>query len=1089
MRMPQDIPRRFPATSRGVRIGILAAVVAVIVLVVVFRWLATFWTSYLWYQSVHFTSVFRGVLLNEVVISLIFIAALIALLLFNLTAADRMAPAIPPGPEDEFTSRYRAVVGNKQRWVRLVAAVLFGFIGGVEARGQWNDWVLFLHRVNFTGQASTDPINHINAGFYVFQLPFLEYFVNWLFNAFVLATILTVVAHYLNGGINPLSSTQRVSHKVKVHVSVLLAILALIKAGDYYLERLSLVLSHKYTVNGATYTVVHAERPALIILMVAAVFAMGLFLYNIRQRGWLLPGVAVGVWIVVYLLVAVAYPAFIQGVRVNPSALTREGPYLNDNINATRQAIGINTVTTSRQPVSDQTELNASDVTGSSTTASANEKVINNIPLLDPNYVSSVFSKDQALRQYFQFPALNVDRYDLNGQLTQVLLSVRELNEGGVPGGFVNQKLAYTHGYGAAVAPANQDGVNETGALNFNLSGLPPATDPGSEALSLTQPSGTAQPRVYFGEGASEQGFVIASSRQAEQDYQNAGGQEQQWRYDGNGGVKAGSLIRRSAFALRFGNLDFLLSGQITANSQVLYYRNVVQRAEKAAPFLRFDADPYPVIANGQIDWVLDAYTASNQFPFAQQDDASRLNGGSHTLAGAPFNYARNSVKVVINAYTGQMKFFVVDPTDPIVKSYSKAFPDLFTPVSQAPKDFPGVQNHWRYPQDLFTVQSNMYGRYHLTNVSQFYTQNNAWNVAQNPGSGVPGKQTSVGVSALAPNGQVINPSVPRFNPVYVLTHLPGDTQLPFLIEEPFVASSSQDQQQNLTGLLTASDNADGQGSLQSFTTPPNQNVAGPALAGSQIKNNTTVSSEITLLNTQGSTVQLGNLVPILLGNTLMYVEPLYVESSENSVPALRDVIVIYKGAAYDSGNASIDNALCKITNADNTQPFASYCGTNEANRPVINLNGSTPNGGKGGQGGKPAPSGGSGSGAAPSTSAPAPSTSAPSSSTPVPPPPANATVQQLVQAAESAYNAGQTALKSGDLAAYQSDMNQVNTYLQQISALQGGGTTPPAGAAGSGAGAAPGGGSAPGAGSAPGSRPGKPAPGNPNSPPTTKKG
>ncbi len=443
---------------------------------------------------------------------------------------------------------------------------------------------------------------------------------------------------------------------------------------------------------------------------------------------------------------------------------------------------------------------------------------------------------------------------------------------------------------------------------------------------------------MYYGE-ANGGGFVIAGSKQQELDYQSAnGGSEVQSRYTGTGGVDAGSFVRRAAFALRFGNIDFLLSGQITSNSKVMYYQNISSRVHKAAPFLRFDTDPYAVILNGRIYWVVDAYTTSNNVPYSQEANTSRLNGGGSTLAGTKFNYVRNSVKVVVDAYNGSMKFFVVDPNDPVIRAYEKAFPDLFTPVSQANRDFPGITSHWRYPQDLFTVQTNMYGRYHLTNVGQFYTQNNAWNVAQNPGSGTPGQQTQVGVSQLAPNGQAIPVSVPRFTPTYLLTHLPGQSQLTFLILEPFVPVSQSDKQQNLTGLLTAQANGQGQGQLESYTTPPGVNVDGPLQAGSAISTNTKISSEISLLNQQGSKVQLGNLVTVLLGQTLLYVEPLYVESSINSIPQLRDVIVVYNGTAYNSGNASLDNALCSINNADGSQPFASYCNTSAANRPQINL-------------------------------------------------------------------------------------------------------------------------------------------------------
>jgi len=1045
MRTPHDLPRRLPRTTRRFRVGVGLAIVVVIIVVASLRSLATFWTDYLWFREVHFTSVFRGVLVNQVILAVIFTVVFFALMLVNLTIADRIAPAGASGPEDELVVRYRQVITPHSRLVRTGVSVIFALLAGIGTRGEWNNWVLFLNRTNF---GRSDPLNHIDYGFYVFQLPFIRFVIGWLISAIVVVTIVTAVAHYLNGGVNLQATGERVTRQVKTHISVLFAALALIKAFDYYLARIELVLSRKYVVNGATYTVVHAQRPAEIILIVAALFAVGLFVYNIRQRGWLLPGVAIGVWIVVYILVGAAYPAFIEAARVHPSELTRERPYITDNIQATQAAFGLGGVARPNQAISN-VSLNASQVTGSSAQAVANQQALANVRLLDPGFVANAFNKDQELRGYFAFNNLDIDRYQLNGQLTETLLAVRELNESGVPPGFVNQQLEYTHGYGAAAAPATEAGVNADGTVNYSLSGLPPVSK--APALDLTGPN--SQPRVYFGEGSATTGDVIADSKQPELDYENLNGGQKTSSYSGPGGVDAGSLVRRAAFALRFGDVNFLLSGQVTPTSRVMYFRNVTQRVQKAAPFLKFDNSAYAVTLGGRIYWVLDGYTTSNNYPYSQEADNSRVNAGASTLGTTNFNYVRNSVKVVVDAYSGSMKFFVVDPSDPVIRTYQKAFPDLFTNENQAEADFPGITSHWRYPQDLFTVQTNMYGRYHLSNPDEFYSQAQAWVIAQDPGSGTPGQQTAVGSTQLSATGQVVSAQAPRFTPTYLITHLPGSTQQQFLVLEPFVPVSQGDKQQNLTAFMTAESGTDGRGTLQLYATPPGSNVDGPLLASAAINANQTISQKISLLNQQGSKVVLGNLVTVPLDQTLLYVQPLYVESATNSVPQLDDVIVIYNGTAYDSGNASLDKALCQISNPDGTQPFLSYCNTSAANRMSA--------GGGGAGGTSTAPS-------SPNTSAPTtstPSTSAPSASTPSAstpptstatsppvgsapttlPAPQGATVPALLANAQTSFTAAKAALAAGNLAQYQSDVNQANAdtaRAQQLAAAPGPTTT-----------------------------------------------
>ncbi|MHB1535968.1 MAG: UPF0182 family membrane protein [Acidimicrobiales bacterium] len=1022
MRSPVDLPRRLPGTSRRLRIVVLVVTVAIILLLLSLRSVARFWTDYLWFQEVGFTSVFRGVLVTKVFLAVAFSAVFFLMMLLSLTVADRVSPDPAVVTEDELVERYREVAGPHRRSVRIVTALVFGLFGGIGANAQWNHWDLFRYQVSF---GIKDPQFHRDIGFYVFQLPFIKFLLTWSFQAVTVTLIVTVVLHYLNGGIRFQGAGRRVSSAVKTHVSVLLGVLALIQAVSYYYQRLELVLSTQYLVNGATATVVHATLPAKTLLIAIAVIAAVLFLYNIRQKGWTLPIVAVGLWGLVYVLVGAVYPAVYQALRVAPSELTKEAPYIQRNIKATLDAYGLNAVKT--HPYQGNATVQASQIVGSSPAEVANQQTLANVRLLDPTAVNLLvtFDRYQALRTYYQFNTLSIDRYPLpasvnggtgsNQQMTATISSVRELNNQ-IPTGFVNAHLAYTHGYGAVLAPVSQAGVNPDGTPNFSLSDLPPVGVP-----SLSEQGS----QVYYGIGSQTNGYVIADTKTAEVDYENNAGQQITTRYAGNGGVLAGGFIRRLAFALRFGDPNIVLTGQINNNSRVMYIRNISARVQKAAPFLKLDADPYSVLLNNQIYWVQDAYTTSNYYPYSQTANTDRvINSGLDST----FNYVRNSVKVVINAYNGSMYFFVTDPSDPIIRVYERAFPDLFTPVSQANKLIPGIVNHFRYPEDLFKVQANMYGRYHLTSANAFYTQAQAWSVSQDPGSG-PLSSSTVGAQLLTNAGLQPAP-VQRLQPEYLLAHLPHQTQQSFMILTPFVPVSPSNKQQNLTAFMVASSDPADYGTIRVYTTPPAGTVAGPAQITNAIKSNSQISQELTLLNQQSSTVELGQLVVVPIDQTLLYVQPIYVESTSNAIPTLKDVVVVYNNIAYHSGNVSLDAALCQITNPDGSKPFGSYCGTTEANNPstVTNIGGgSTPGG----------------------VTTPTTATTAPSSTSPTtvaPPPASGATVASLLAQANATLAQANAALKAQNLGQYQTLVNQAESDLAQAQQLESGGS----GAAGS---------------------------------------
>jgi uncharacterized membrane protein (UPF0182 family) len=518
--------------------------------------------------------------------------------------------------------------------------------------------------------------------------------------------------------------------------------------------------------------------------------------------------------------------------------------------------------------------------------------------------------------------------------------------------------------------------------------------------------------QVYFGEGSDANGYVIADSKQQELDYQASDGTEVASHYDGTGGVEAGNLLRRAAFALSFGSPDILLSGQVTASSRIIYNRNITERVEKAAPFLKYDADPYSVILNKQIYWIVDAYTVTANYPYSQDASTSRVSGASG-LSGT-FNYVRNSVKVVVNAYTGKMYYFVVDPSDPIIQVYERAFPDLFINGNLANRDIPGITSHWRYPEDLFKIQTNMYGRYHLTQTTAFFDQANAWNISQDAGSGRPGASNLV-TTANANGTYTLTTKL--LNPSYEVAALPGQTEQKFLIVQPFVPLSAQSTRPNLTAIMFASADPGDYGQLSLYETPPGQNVTGPSLVQSIIGQTPDISSELTLLNQQGSQVELGEVVTVPIANTLLYVQPVYVQASTNQIPILKDVIVVYNGSAYHSDNASLDGALCQITNEpiNSQRPFSQYCNTAAANRPKTKVKSNT-----------------STLGSTTTTTTTTPGNSATTTTVPATGPNGQESVAQLLAAAQKSYSAATAALKSGDLAAYQRDIAAAQADVNQ---------------------------------------------------------
>lgn len=962
---------RVPSTERRsfrVRGWLITAVVLLLVLLFSLRGLATFYTDYLWFDSLGQGDTWGSLLAAKAVPAIVFTVLFFALLLFSLLIADRLAPRFRPAgpatPEDEMLARYQEITARYTGRIRVGVALFFALVAGIGVSARWRDWVLFTHRVDF---GIEDPQFGKDAGFYVFHLPFLKFIVDWLFAGLVIVLLVTAVAHYLNGGIRFQRPVQRVTPQVKAHLSVIVALIALVKTADYYLGRFELNFSTRGFVEGAGYTDVKAQLPALNLLIYISIAAAALFIWNIRRRGWTLPVIAVGLWGFVSLVVGTIYPAAIQELRVSPNEFASERAYIERNIEGTRAAYGLSEI----KPVSFEfTEDLASDV------VDANRPTIDNARLWDPAFTRETYQTLQGLQTYYRINDVDIDRYTVDGETTQVVLSARELNSAELPSkSWVNEHLVFTHGYGVIASPTNAS--EGDGNPVFYVSDIPPK----SEGIGLSEQGA----RIYFGESLSN--YTIVNAKQAEFDYATAGKRDSFTRYRGEDGVALSNIFRRVAFALRFGDLNPLISGQLSGDSKVLMVRDIRERVHKLAPFLDFDDDPYPVVVNGRVVWVLDAYTSSDRYPYSQS--ATGSGGLAHEV-----NYVRNSVKAVVDAYDGTATFYVVDRKDPLIRAYREAFPDLFTDMSRMPDE---LRQHLRFPEDLFTLQSEVYSKYHVTEARRFYSGNERWLLSPDPQA--LNIVTDGGTGPRRRAGQVeITSTTPRQRPYYLYIRLPGDDHESFLLLQPFVPVSADNKQVRLVSFMTAKSDPDEYGKIETFVMPQGSNVLGPVQVAQRIEQEPSISEQFTLLDRSGSRVRRGNVQLIPVGNSLIYVRPIYIEGETLRFPQFRFVAVLTQ-----------------------SKPPVLASNVNEALNLIF------------GEGTAPVPTPGT--------------------------PPVGGTVQELLDRATELFDQAQRALRDGNLGEYQRLIEEVGDLLEEARVVAAGGspstttTTAPAQAAATGGG------------------------------------
>lgn len=838
--------------------------------------IAQLFTDWWWFDSIGHPEVFSTILGTRLALAALFSAFFALVIWVNLYLADRVAPTTRVlTPEEDLIERYHEIIGENGGRLRVLVAGALGLLVGLNTSQQWETWLLFRNGGDF---GVVDPLFGKDAGFYVFRLPFWSFLVGWIFATLVFALLLTLVAHYLNGGIRAAAIRERVTPAVKLHVSVLLALLAVTRAVSYYLDRFELVNGNRGQYDGALATDVKVQLPALNLLAVISLFGAALFVANIRRKGWGLPVVALGVWLLSHIVVGGMWPAIYQRFRVEVDESTREREYIGFNIEATRYAYGLDDEGLRTEEFLYSDDLDASII-------DSNQDILDDVAILDRDLAVAPFRRVEGDLQAFDFASrLDVDRYEIGGETEPVVLGVRELDLSSFTS-WEARHVAMTHGYGVAVAAADSiDG----GRPDFLVSGL------GSDQkLGEGFEGELDQPQIYYSEGI--QSYALVGATRDEVDYPST--TEATFRYDGDGGVAIDSVFRKAMFALRFQQYQPVISPFLDDETKIIYNRDINLRVRELAPFLEFDSDPYPVLSDGKVYWVIDAYTTTSQFPYSQQVST---NSFAQVAFGDPvpdlrsgYNYVRNSVKAVVGAYDGDVSFYVVDDQDPMIAAYQNVFPDLFAPVSEAPA---GIEAHFRYPTDLFKVQTDVWAEYQVDDPIQFLEGALAWQVSKSPSRVGTVKDDEEGVTQ-----QTIS-RLPM-EPQYRTTRLPGSTETEFVLQrmlEP--KSGDSNTRPELRSIMMARAAEGGYELVQYRLSDAEVDLPSPILADQAIRADSVVSNYIIL---RKGRVQFGEIQLVRLDDTVVYVRPLYVSAdSETAPPELRQVVV------FSGGNVSMAPTL-----------------------------------------------------------------------------------------------------------------------------------------------------------------------------------
>ncbi|MFI9756065.1 UPF0182 family membrane protein [Streptomyces collinus] len=931
--------------SRRVRtllmtLGVLA------VLGMAFTMFAGFWTDWLWYRSVNYSSVFTTTLWTKIGLFSVFGLLMALAVGFNIWLAHRLRPPLSAmSMEQQNLDRYRMGIAPYKKWLLFGITALVGLIAGASASGQWRTWLMWVNGVPF---GEKDPQFKLDVAFYAFDLPWYRFLLGFGFAAAILSVIAAALTHYLYGGLRVTSPGARATAAATGHLSVLIGIFVALKAVAYWLDRYGLAVKSsdfRATDNwtGLRYVDANAYLPAKTILFCIAVICALLFFATIWRRTWQLPVIGFGLMVLSAILIGGLYPAIVQKFQVQPNEQAKEAPYVEKNLEATRKAYGIDGTKV--------TDYSGTSKTEDKTTLRDDVPSTASIRIMDPNIVSPTFQQLQQIRNYYAFPNnLDVDRYAKDGKDQDTVIGLRELNLAGIPKkNWINNHFRYTHGYGVVAAEGTS--ADAQGRPNFTESDLPSEGD-----------LGTYEQRIYYGEKTDT--YSIVGGPQKEIDYSDDNG-EKTTSYKGDSGVSLSNPVNRAAYAVAFGEPQILYSGAIGDGSRILYNRTPKERVEAVAPWLTIDGDAYPAVVDGRIQWIVDAYTTTNGYPYSSRttlgdttaDSLTATNDNRAVVAQQnQVNYIRNSVKATVDAYTGKVKLFQWDAKDPVLKTWMKAFPNTVEPKSDISKS---LMDHLRYPQDLFKVQRELLTRYHVKDATTFLSGSEVWQVPDDPtnrsGSAVP--------------------------PYYLSMKMPDQKAQAFSLTTTFTPNGRD----NLSAFMAvdADPGTGDYGKIRILKLPTNTTVNGPKQVQSQFNSQEDIAESIRLLRGGDSEVEYGNLLTVPLDGGLLYVEPVYVRGGGLKYPLLRKVLVTYGGqTAFEN---TLDEALNKVFGADG------------------------------------------------------PATEPPDEGDTTTPPPTsdNPTVQQALEDAQKAFDAGQEALKKNDWEAYGKAQKDLEDALRRAEDAQ----------------------------------------------------
>jgi len=820
--------------------------------------LVSLYTDWLWFIEIGQPPVLMTTLMAEFKLGLALGTLFFIVLYLNLVVAHRHRNA---GRWD-----------RTQQWLDLpirtqldphiakgipILSIVVAFFGGLNGASQWEKFLLAKNASDF---GLSDPVFGYDFGFYVFKLPFLSFAQGWLTGILIFVTIFTALLYVYHGGLGVGPRGFFIDTGPKRHLTGLIGVILAVKAAGYRLSAYELLFTTRGVVTGAIYADVHARIPALNLLTGLALIAALAVIVGGYGRGWRIPIAAIAVLFAVQFLGVSIYPELLHRFRVLPNEIVFERPYIQENIKATRYAFGLNNIEEQEFPAEEN--LSLKDL-------SRNDLTLKNVRLWDHRPLLSTYRQLQQIRTYYDFVGVDNDRYPIDGEYRQVMLSPRELSSRNLPGGtnWINEHLTYTHGYGVALGPVNR--ISKEGLPEFMIKDIPPVS---------TVPLKVTRPGIYYGELTNSYAFV--KTRSLEFDYP-LGDKNEYTVYNGKGGVPVASLWRKLLFSVEFGSMKILLSNDITSESRVLYYRNILDRVRRLAPFLNYDDDPYMVITqDGRLVWVVDGYTTTDRIPYSYQ------------LRGLG-NYLRNSVKGVVDAYDGTVALYINDPDDPLIRTYAHIFPGPFNPLEEMPAD---LRAHLRSPEDLFSVQAHLYATYHMQDPQIFYNREDLWNI--------PSKGDR------------------NMEPYYTIMKLPKETKEEFILMIPYTPANRD----NMAAWLAARADAPHYGKLIVYLFPKQKLIYGPRQIEARIDQDGYISQQISLWNQRGSQVIRGSLLVIPIENSLLYIEPLYLSAEAGSLPELRRVIVAYGNQL--SMQENLEGALAAIFGGRPTLPAPSEATT-----------------------------------------------------------------------------------------------------------------------------------------------------------------